>query len=417
MIEKEFKDLASSLELNSLDKKEINNFLGLVTDSTQNSLSKSLKINDFAFIPKIDNLNNYEKEFNTLVSVVFKTKTLPLELALEVSFNEIINGILLNMKNNLIYKDEMPVIEKDFNHQKLSITFSQYKVNFYLFFRRDNLIKSNMLTDKVSCFNDNLDVYLNFFRYCEKKYNRFSTALSLISKFRFDLKQNTNFSDYLIDAILLCYGLEAFDYEGSLIDYLKVYTHAINDLIEGKEIILSDNLYKEFNVLGNFTPKDNFKIIDISNKLNNLISEYDSLRPFKDLKSLIVSKFPKDGKVVTIDVTPRAVMKDATICWSFKILDTDVFNHGGEYELNCDNFYSCIYKAMLKGLQFVVKNKLGNNIIFNIENKTGISLKDAFPNPSIKGDMDKLSYENQSRYANVLNYVKDFDLGIEYKIK
>lgn len=415
MIEKEFRDLSTQIEMSSNNKKEISSFIKLVNESIDSNISKSIKINEFVTIPEVDEVNNYENKFNVFINLFFKTKNLPLELALEVGFNEIINGILLNIKNNIIYKDEMPIIKKDYEHYRLIFNFSTYTISFYLIFKKDNIIKSNLYKDNTSCFTDNLNVYREFLKKGDKKYNRFKQVLSVISKFRFDLKQSYEFNDYLIDAILLYYGLDNYEFDNNIIDYLKVYTHAINDLIDGKEIILTDDLYKEFNVLGINTPKDNFKIIDISNKLNNLISEYESLKKFKDLKSLIVSKFPKDGLSVVIDITPAFVIKDSSICWGFKIEDTDISNKGGEYEYNLDNYYSCIYKGMLKGLQFVVKNKLGNNITFKIE-KSMFSLKDAFPNQSIKEDMEKLSYENQSRYANVLNYAKDFDLGIEYKI-
>ena len=111
---------------------------------------------------------------------------------------------------------------------------------------------------------------------------------------------------------------------------------------------------------------------------------------------------PKDGKFMSINVTPNYVSKGKTIEWSFSILGTDITNHGGEYDYNEDNYYMCCYKAMLKGLQFVVKNKLTNNIIIIC------NTLEPFKNGT-------LSYENESRFANVLQYIKENDLMIDYK--
>ena len=111
---------------------------------------------------------------------------------------------------------------------------------------------------------------------------------------------------------------------------------------------------------------------------------------------------PKDGKFISINVTPNYVERGKTIEWSFQIEDTDISNHGGEYEYTTDNYYMCCYKAMLKGLQFVVKNKLSQNVVIKC------NTLDPFRNGS-------LSYENESRFANVLQFIKENDLMIDYK--
>ena len=409
MIEKEFRELLTNLELTQIDKKDLISFLNQIKSSIDNINGKDYKV--YVNEPVLDNncfiKNN--KIINYYVLLEFKNKNLPLSLALEITKNIVFNNVYLGVKGNLN--------SYSFNNNTLIMNYGNYEIHFVFLFKKENIIKDELYNDSLSIMYENYLAHKEFLKIMNKDYNRFNSILMLINNYRIELKISSNYNDYLMDAMLLAYGMENYDYENNIIDYLKNYCHAINDLLEGKTIILPDELYNDLKVRGSLLATGNYKIIDITNKQNNLVNyNNEFLKELKAIKTLLNSKFPKDGSVVSIDCTPAFVLKDKTIEWTFKIIGTDIFNHGGEYDYDLDNYYSSIYKGMLKGLQFIVKNKLGNNILVIINNNSSFSLNDCFPNQLVKEDMNKLSYENQSRYANVLQFAKDFDLGLEFKI-
>ena len=77
MIEKEFKDLVTSLELENLIKKEYNSLIKNIISAIENNISKNIKVE------KINIFNEpiaEEKQYDLNINVSLKNKQLPLQL-------------------------------------------------------------------------------------------------------------------------------------------------------------------------------------------------------------------------------------------------------------------------------------------------------------------------------------------------
>ena len=97
MIEREFKDLVTSLELENLIKKEYNSLIKNIISAIENNISKNI------MVEKINIFNEpiaEEKQYDLNINVSLKNKQFPLQLLQFTIMNDIENCILLNLKNN-----------------------------------------------------------------------------------------------------------------------------------------------------------------------------------------------------------------------------------------------------------------------------------------------------------------------------
>lgn len=410
MIEREFKDLVTSLELENLIKKEYNSLIKNIISAIENNISKNIKVE------KINIFNEpitEEKQYDLNINVSLKNKQLPLQLLQFTIMNEIENCILLNLKNNLLFKDNDDFdyfIKRDYKNNLITFNLDSFKINIFIFFSKNSISNINALLESDSLFDYQINVEEEYFIYLNKEYQRFGNCIKILKSFVLENKDNVITNKML--KYILSYSLNKYnnknakEFDNSYIGFLSAFSKGLKDLLDNNIIVPTDEEYQKFKVFGMIKPNGRFNIISINNKSNNLLKDFDNspiIKQFKDLRTKIIMSLPKDGNFVTINVTPSYVSKGKTIAWSFIIEGTEVSNGGGEYEYNEDNYYMCCYRAMLKGLQYVAKNKLGNNIIIKCNTL----------DPFKAGN---LSYENESRFANILAFIKDNDMMIDYKI-
>ena len=411
MIEREFKDLVSSLELDNIIKKENNSLLKNIIDVIQNNISKNIKIQSINVLNEPIKTEEI-KEYNIALSVELKNKTLPYQLLQLSIMNEIENCILLNLKNNLLFKDNNfeNFIYRDYNNNLLVFNLDNIKVHFFIYYNKNSLSNVNSIPESISIFDYHLIIEEDYFKYIKKEYQRFNSCIKVLKSFCLENNKNLITNKHLI--YLLAYSLNKYnnkdskEFDNSYIGFLNALSKGLRDFLDNEIIVPTDTEYQKFNVFGTVKPNGRFNIISINNKSYNILNGLDEtliIKQIKELRTKIVMSLPKDGNFIAINVTPNFVLKGKTISWSFKIEGTEVSNEGGEYEYNEDNYFMCCYRAMLKGLQYAVKNKLGNNI----------TIKCASLDPFKSGN---LSYENESRYANVLAFIKDNDLMVDYKL-
>lgn len=411
MIEREFKDLVSNLELENIIKKEYNLLIKSIIDAVSENINKNLKVND---IKVTDEPIKDEKEYLINLVVSLKNKVLPFELLQLSIMNEIENCILFNLKNNLLFKennDLSNLITRDYLNNLIIFNLDTIKVIINIYYNKSSILNINVIPEDKSFYDYHENIEFNYFNYLNKEYNRFNKTIRIIKSFCLENKDNIINNKVL--KYLLAYSLNKYnnnsnnDYDNSYIGYLNALSKGLKDFLDGLVINPSEEEYIKFEVFGTIKPSNRFNIISINNKSNNIIKDLidntSLIKQIKDLRTKIVMSLPKEGKFVLINITPNFVSVGKTIEWSFSIEGTNVCNNGGEYDYNEDNYYMCCYRAMLKGLQYVSKNKLGNNII----------IKCATIEPFKSGN---LSYENESRFANILAFIKDNDLMIDYKL-
>lgn len=404
MIERDFKELLQKIDLSNETKKELNSFSDLIIKTIENEINSNVKL---AYLnldePFKDSYNlDDERKICLYITLFPKNKSLPYEVLRRANINEVENALIYNLKNNLLFKEKELEIIREEEKDLLIIELSGVTLEVHFRYKKDSLVKvENHLESNTLLYED----YLNqkaFQNEMVKEFPKFKNTVKLIKYFAKSIGFKIESLELI--KVILAYSLENYFKNNDYAGYLESFTNGLTDFIDGKVISISDELYKKMKVLSASKGLSKYNVIDSGNRNNNLAENIAEVSMYKKLKSEIITKLPKDGAFIKIDVTPEYVVSGKTIAWKFVIVGSETENYGGEYENTLDNYYMCIYRAMLKGMQFAVKEKLGNNITIICDNL------EAF-------NSEKLSYENESRFANVRTYIKDNDLAITYEKK
>ena len=207
MIEREFKDLVSSLEIENIIKKENNFLINNIIDSIKNNISKNIKLD---YIKVLFEPIKDEKEYTLYLSLTLKNKTLPYQLIQFITMNEIENCLLLNIKNNLLFKENTEfnnLIKRDYTNNLISFNLETLKVNFYLYYNKSSISNQTMIKETIDCYDFQMYTEIDYFTYLKKEYIRFDNSIKILKSFCLDNKLISN--RYLF--YILAYSLNNYN--------------------------------------------------------------------------------------------------------------------------------------------------------------------------------------------------------------
>ena len=193
-------------------------------------------------------------------------------------------------------------------------------------------------------------------------------------------ENHINISGYNLE-ILLYYSLNEYFNTNRYESYLYGFIRAIDDFTNYKKIEVSKDIYQKLNI--NYqeqTYKKGFVLVDIVDQTNITsdltevtVNEYRKLK--KVLTKFVDTMNPISSTTqVIIDINP-ILNSDSTYSWSYKIQNTNIYNNGGSYQKNTEQYFTAILKGLSKALRAVVDNNLNRKGIKLICNETNIFKK------------------------------------------
>jgi len=399
MTEKEFRKLVSDVEVSRIEKDAIQSVINRVSTN----LEKEHKYFEIVLVSKGGSLCkstmlNTSKEFDIVMSVRPKIKK-TFGLVSKVILNEVAS-ILIDTFSEITKASDITVFD---DRSRVSFRLNDDVFNIYVYYDELTLDMPSYLIYEVEQKRE------RFVELANKEYSYFKNTIQIIKYYR-DEQHLQGISGLIIE-VLLYYSLKEYSFDIRYEDYINAFLKGLDDFINGKKIEITDQMYEALNVEKKEALKKSFTIIDAGSGLINLAEEINEIKigEFRKLRKalgkLVDTKSLKDlsSGVVKLNVNP-IINSDGTISWSYKIEDSNFSGSGGNLPNNKESEYTCIYKALLKGLKAVIDNNLNRKQVEII-----------CSNASIIDSDQAMSAENAARRKNVKAYIDNNQIKITNK--
>ena len=366
MTEKDFRRLVTDLEITKEEKEKLQTILSNLESTISNNLSKHFEL--------INVLKGGAWAKGTMAADTDEIDILVvIKSNLSKEFNLVNNACLNEIENIIIYEYEEIIkasdIEINTNRNIIKIKLSNIIVNLMIRYDEE-------LTNKFSVKKDLLQI--EFTELANRDYTYFRNAMIIIKYYRDE--NHINISGYNLE-ILLYYSLNEYFNTNRYESYLYGFIRAIDDFTNYKKIEVSKDIYQKLNI--NYqeqTYKKGFVLVDLVDQANITsdltevtVNEYRKLK--KVLAKFVDTMNPISSTAqVIIDINP-ILNSDSTYSWSYKIQNTNIYNNGGSYQKNTEQYFTAILKGLSKALRAVVDNNLNRKGIKLICNETNIFKK------------------------------------------
>lgn len=395
MTEKEFRRLVTDLEISADEKINLEKNLEFVRELLNKNLSNHLNIVEVkkgGSWAKGTMLNDVD-EIDILV-VVNTNLEKPFIIKNEAVLNEITNAFIYGSKDILKLSD----ITKNTQKNIISIKLASYVINLHIKYIEEGF------------FIQEADNQIQFTEIANRDYTYFRNAVKIIKYYK--ETQKLNISGYIIE-ILLYYALTEYFKDNRYETYLNAFIRAIDDLIKGKVIQVSPDVYEKLNINPTFEIKHKYMILDVANPNNNLVegineillNEYRKLK--KALSKLVDIRqdlsYGTNAKVI-LNINPLPIKDSDKLSWSYSIEGSDYHNTGGSYTNTSDELLTALYKGLYKGLRAIVDNNLNRKNVEIVSDKKDI-LKIT----------DATSDENRSRIKNIEAYIENNSIILTFR--
>ena len=393
MTEKEFRRLVTDLEILSDERNTLNEKLLQISHIIQEYVTQHIHIQT---IKKAGSwakgtLLNDAEELDIMV-IVEPTGQIPFVLENEAVCNEIINAF--------IYANEVHKLsDVTRNVSRNSIVVKWNNITIHLFVR--------YTTGGYLATLDELQI--QFTELANRDYTYFRNALKIIQYYKEE--QNIHISGYIIEVILY-YALNNYFKDNRYEDYLHAFIKALDELMKGKKIEVSKDIYQKLGVNPDNQVKKNYMVLDVANPNNNLVENINdiSIGEYRKLKR-VLSKLV-DNKMdlsmgtnvtVVLSIQPVAIKDSDAFSWKYTIENSDYSNSGGSYANTPQDLLTAMYKALYKGLRAIVDNNL---------NRKSIEVRCSRQN-ILK--LTEVSEENKSRIKTIETYIENNGLVVTFK--
>lgn len=392
MTEKEFRRLVTDLEISSAERTNLENTLEKIKEILSHNLSNNIEIINIkksGAWAKGTMLNDVDEI--DLVVLAKSNINKPFIVQNMAVINEITNSFIYGCDDILRTSD----IKYDKINNVLTIKLDTYVVNLYIKYEKEAFL----ITDVES--------QIQFIEIANRDYTCFRNAVKIIKYYK--ETQKLTISGYVIE-ILLYYALTEYFKDNRYESYLNNFIKAIDDLIKGKTVQVSSDIYEKLNIDPLSDVKSKYIVLDVANPKNNLlegineltINEYRKLK--KTLSKLVDTKqdlsYGTNAKVV-LNINPVPIKDSDELAWNYSIENSDYHNTGGSYKNNQEDLLTAMYKGLYKGLRAIVDNNLNRKNVEVICNKKDILKMN-----------DALSDESRSRIKNIETYIENNNIII-----
>lgn len=393
MTEKEFRRLVTDLEILSDERDALNEKLLQISAIIQEHITHHVHIQ---VIKKAGSwakgtLLNDAEELDIMV-VVEPSGQMPFVLENEAVCNEIVNAFIYA-------KEVQKLSDITRNVSRNSIEIKWGNVVIHLFVR--------YTTGGYLATLDELQI--QFTELANRDYTYFRNAVKIIQYYKEE--QKINISGYIIEVILY-YALNTYFKDNRYEDYLHAFIKALDELMKGKKIEVSKDIYQKLGVNPDNQVKKNYMVLDVANPNNNLVENINdiSIGEYRKLKR-VLSKLV-DTKMnlsmgtsatVILSIQPVPIKESEEFAWHYAIENSDYSNSGGAYPNTPQGLLTAMYKALYKGLRAIVDYNLNRKSIEVRCSKQNI-LK-----------LTEVSEENKSRIKTIETYIENNGLVVTFK--
>ena len=335
--------------------------------------------------------------------------------------NSIENSLYLNYYDKLkVVKDDEKIV-RNYDRNTLSLLNSNdVDVDFLVKFKKEHLLNSSV-KDVENFYLERDDKQLNFINYAHNDYSLFKNVVMLIKNFRNQEKLN-DLKSYMIE-IILYYSLVNYSKENSYTSYLTAFFKGLKDFIDKKTIEVDDNMYSRLGVSKTAVPNDQYKVLDVANRSNNVAMYVKNINPFTKFYNKYKEEFNDDSNknvlsVNTINCSIDYVWYDNKTMASIKSTIPGISPYETKkFKNNDDNTFKNavdeFYKHLSRIIKLTQKNKIGKNIVILCHPQ----LIDIFKKGVLVGKNSsyQLSNEQLSKFNQIKNTIKNEHITLDFK--
>ncbi len=425
MTEKEFRNLAGSLELSKNERDKLNSKYNKLNNIIHNNLPGNVKVAAFELGGSFakDTILPGRNELDIVTVISPKNKHFYYTVLAKANMNAIENCLLYNLFSNKKYEgNELEKrFERNYERNTLKIEFDDgIKVDFLVKFNEDDLIKVSNNKEIENFYLERDRQQLKFIAKAKEEYSLYRNVVKMLKKFRDD-KSLYNIKSYLLE-VLLYHSLSRKDVNNTYTDYFKAVVGGLDRFISGQIIEVTEEMYKYLGTKGKVNTRDKYKVIDVANKSNNVakhvndknINEFNTLRNY--INSLIQDNNQNKQKTNSNSKTELKLglfyMKNdrTRFQWKYEI-NNDFKKHGGNYKIDKGKFdiESGILSGLDNALRYIVKNNYNKNLLLDLPN----DFKNIFINGKYNGR--ELESDNVKIRKAIYRYINNNEIKIKYK--
>lgn len=393
MTEKEFRRLVTDVEILADERDALNEKLLQIRTIIEKNVTAHTHIQE---IKKAGSwakgtLLNDAEELDIMV-IVEPTGETPFALENEAICNEIVNAFIYAKE-----VQKLSDITRNVSRNSITIRWRNYIIHLLIRYTQEAYLAA---TDELQ---------IQFTELANRDYTYFRNAVKIIQYYKEE--QHIHISGYIIE-IILYYALNTYFKDNRYEDYLHAFIKALDELMKGKKIEVSKDIYQKLGVDPNNQVKKNYMVLDVANPNNNLVEYVNeiSIGEYRKLKR-VLSKLV-DTKVdlsmgtnatVVLSIQPIAIKDSDTFAWKYSIENSDYSNSGGSYANTPQELLTAMYKALYKGLRAIVDHQL---------NRKNIEVRCSKHN-ILK--LTELSEENRSRIKTIETYIENNGLVVTFQ--